>query len=344
MARAEDPPRAAGRRAGRVVKPLVRFWPAFGVVALVLGFVVDFMSVRTMIFGEGVPEVELAYFEREGGTLRLVDPSNIVLNVDPEDVEAQQMSIPLNLAVRNLETSDLRDARITFSYPAGLTVDPEGSPLIDPRGRTLVYEHELRDLAPVDEFTPLDTIDTLHVDFKFHLVSTVTLSRDGVPFYLLTVAGFDGLFEDKVVEIGLRIEVPDRPPITGTWNFLLKAGVQVIGLESSPETTRVPVTADDDEWFTRIPEGARLVDSWTAPYDDRGVRTYFLSYSKYAYRNATYQRISLDGKVRRVIVDQDGDLFVDSDTWDSTGDGLPDTRQEKVGRYMPDWPREAALR
>ncbi len=314
---------------------------AITALGLVVGLAVGVPDLLDRYARTRQPEVEIRYFtHQKDGSLTLSDLSNASASIDPDDVRKSQVRLPLNLAFRNLEKSDLQNTRVVFSYPADLEVEPQGHPLISTDEHTLTYEHNLRDLAPIGEFTPLDTIDVLHIKFNFAVVPTVVLTKDIVPLYLLSIVGFDGKFTDKVVNIGVRVEVPGRPSASGSLQFTLKAGVQILGLDRGEQTRQTPVTADDRAWFAAVPAGARLLNDW-----DRTLTAtnppHRIHYQKLNYGRSTFQRISVDGIVRRLLIDSDGDQLVDTEVVDTTGRGIPDVREDGSHAYMPDWPADA---
>jgi hypothetical protein len=96
----------------------------------------------------------------------------------------------------------------------------------------------------------------------------------------------------------------------------------------------------DVSWFQAIPATAQTVDQWedTLTLTDVPHR---IRYQKLNDRGVTYQRISVDGVTRRLLVDHDGDQWLDSDVVDTSGDGKPDFRRDGAHTFLPDWPAEA---
>lgn len=325
-------------RASRAAKQLGAI---LGAVALIVGLWVDIPALLGRFAKNQQPVVEMMYFSRqESGTLVLQDFSDIHAVIDLEDIKESRLRLPLNLAFRNLEKDELQNTRVVLSYPLDLEVEPQGSPLIDPNARTLTYEHNLRDLAPIGEFTPMDTIDVLQIKFTYAVMPTVVLTKDGVPIYLLTIAGFNGSFEDTLLTIGMRVEAPGRPPSSASMHMRLKAGVQILGLDGGDETHEAVVSAADVAWFQSVPATAQTVDEWEGILTATDV-PHRIRYQKLTDRGAVYQRISVDGVSRRLLIDRNDDQRLDVEVVDTTGDGVPDFRRDGAHTLMPDWPAEA---
>jgi hypothetical protein len=216
-----------------------------------------------------------------------------------------------------------------------LKVQSAGKAKIDPNNQFLVYEHSIGTLESVEFYTPLETIDTIHVPFVFHVVPAIVRSNDGVPFYLVTIVGYEGQhFADKVVQLGVRIYCKDRPTLNGVIRFHLRASVQLIGLSDSPPDI-IDVTKEDTSLFHRIPSTSELLEHWKRQDSKEG---FLVDYNKVKYVGGIYQYILIDGVVRRVNADTNADGLLDYEMYDSTGDGLPEKKAiPSKPEIMLDW-------
>ncbi|WP_431231162.1 hypothetical protein ACQ856_16080 [Mycolicibacterium psychrotolerans] len=310
-------------------------------MGLFIGYAVDVPQIYSNWKNNREPAFDIKYFTKDSsGNLTLEELSSIHVEIDQQNIQNSEILFPLSFAFHNVERDELLNARVVLSYPHDLKVDPEGKPRIDSNNSSFIYEHNLRDLAVVDEYTPLDTIDTLHIKFNFDVRPMVFLAEDGVPVEYLTIAGYNGNFEDAIVPIKLRFEVPGRPAVVKDIRINLKAGIEILPTPQSAVAQERPVTPEDISWFRSIPAGPRVVDDWeremtyTQPHHK-------IHYTKLTDGNTTYQRISVDGLVKRILIDRNSDQESDAEIWDNTGDGLPDIRTEGGKAFMLDWEPEA---
>jgi hypothetical protein len=77
------------------------------------------------------------YFKKQGSNYSLIEPGNVVIQPSLSELKKNYVAIPINLAVRNRETSRLQATRVEITYPKGLRITPRGRPKIDPQNSTL---------------------------------------------------------------------------------------------------------------------------------------------------------------------------------------------------------------
>ena len=101
------------------------------------------------------------------------------------------------------------------------------------------------------------------------------------------------------------------------------------------------LTADDVRVFCASEAVSwTVLDVWSRSYSP-GNRT--IDYRKLRHPNGgTYQLVSLDGTLRLMVCDVNSDGLAESQTWDSSGDGIPDRRVVfDPPADMPDWPPDS---
>ena len=116
---------------------------------------------------------------------------NISDELQPEFLEKQRIFIPVNLAISNRDQEDLEVVRVELSYDSKFEITSSGKTKIDPDGKRLIYEHEIGTLSNVDNFTPIQSVDVIAVPYSFSVIHTIVRTNDGVPLYLVTLAGYD---------------------------------------------------------------------------------------------------------------------------------------------------------
>ena len=135
------------------------------------------------------PHIELAWYEEGSKPPTLVPLSKAIIRPTSRDVVSGQIEVPINIAINNRDKQPLRVVRVEMNYPKDIDVQSKGNPKLDRDNQLLVYEHDIGTLEPVDNFTPLETIDVLAIPCSSIETSDafVIQTRDGVPllFYLL---------------------------------------------------------------------------------------------------------------------------------------------------------------
>jgi hypothetical protein len=325
-------------------KAKASLYALFAFIALIIGFFMDAGGLYSSIISGLPPNIQMAFYEINDGEIKLIDPSHATVYVDPEDILNQTVSIPLNIAIRNTGNKPLELVRIEFAYDSSIDVTSAGKMKIDPENRVLVYEHNLGTLESMDFFTPIQTVDVIHVPFILGLVPTLTYTNDNVPFYFLILVGSesDNQFVDKVIVLNVRVFSKDRPVIMDTIRINLKANIDIFGLPNEKSNaTSVEIQNDDIELFNRIPsDTAIILDHWEK-YDAFVNST--IKYYKVEQGNGIYQYIFLDDNIRKVIADTNSDGWVEYELIDANLDSKPDSRYvfNPQTMYMLDWQSEA---
>lgn len=274
-------------------------------------------------------------------TYQLVDEKpvltdgSLTVEVDPADIEQDQIRLGVPIAITNMEADDLNLVRVELRYPADLTVKSAGQGKIDPTGRTIVYDHDIGTLrSSGGDFTPIAPLDEVIIPFQFAFIPTVSLSRDGVPFYLVAVAGAGSYpFNAKKVTMEANIYFSDRPAVSADIHWSVEPGVEILG-QGSDNFVQRPLTEQEVAAFA-VPDG-EPVQEWT---QEVGSPQQQVQYKKFEKQDSgATQAITVDGVLRRVIIDSDGDGYVDLDMFDDSGDGRPDAGGEyPEGRLFVDW-------
>jgi hypothetical protein len=310
------------------------FYGTAGVTALILGVV--FYLYPLPQAPKAPPELQLAWYQQTPSGLRLLDPADVTVEVGVDEMLANRIKVPINLAVSNRDNEPLRVVRVELSYPRDIEVVSEGKARIDPAGRVLIYEHDIGTLENIAHFTPLERVDTISIPFKFVPVPTIAISADGVPIYTVVIAAFDGIFADKKVTLRARVLCEDRRPAVGTIDVLLKAGIQMV-LDFGEGKT-VDATARDKELFASpLPNGWQIQAAWNAALPDGRE----IDYKKAKKDQSVVQFIEVQRVRRKIMVDGDGDGNLDFAIIDTTGDGIADKKFISTSRHpMMDWPKE----
>lgn len=286
------------------------------------------------------PNIQIVSYEIKDGKVNLINPENATVDITPDDILKQKVQIPLNIAVRNIGKQQLDLVRIEFAYDNNLDVISAGKVKIDPENRVLVYEHDLGTLESMDYFTPIQTVDVIQVPFAINVIPTFAYLKYDVPVYYLAIAssGSEDRFVDKEVVFNIRVFAKDRPTIEGTIKIILKASLNRVGLPTEDANAKhVDVQQDDIDFFSHVPtENATTLDYWEK-YDD--LKGFTVKYYKVKQDKKVSQYIIIDDKIRRVIVDNDSDGWIDFDMYDINLDNIPDDKivydPQKI--YMPDW-------
>jgi hypothetical protein len=271
------------------------------------------------------PAAEIMYFKKQGSNYSLIEPGNVVIQPSLSELKKNYVAIPINLAVRNRETSRLQATRVEITYPKGLRITPRGRPKIDPQNSTLIYEHDLRSLDPVASFTPLDTIDVIYMEHSIRGLRTTLILIDGVTGVLTAAAG-EVLGPPYSVELKVKLFSLDRPPLEASLHLRVDANhafEEPGGLEDS----LVPdlLTSSDATLFRAVSK--RLVTAkrvWEVKVKGKPIT---LALAKARYRGGLYNGLLLGGKVTEIYADSDGDGMLDFLLGDSTNPTSPDQKR-----------------
>ena len=324
-------------RAGRVI------WGVTGVLAHILGFFMNIGGCYSDWKGRRLPDVDIAFFEETSdGRLEIVDPNEVQVLVGGDEVLSGRIPITLNLAIRNTGSEVLEVVRVELSYDSGLEVASDGKAKIDPDNRLLIYEHEIGTLEDVNQYTPLETIDTVYVPFNFKIVPAIVVSRDGVPEYYLAIDGYeDPTFAAKTVSFGLKVYSRDRPTVNGLVTFHIQPGIGLVTPYDVSDSIQQSIAPDDLQLFRDLSSAAVVtIEQWKVEQPNGG---HLISYHKVRFRNGIYQVILVDGQMRKVIGDDGADGTVEWLLWDQTFDGVPDRKFSLTPPSpMIDWPKHAA--
>jgi hypothetical protein len=155
--------------------------------------------------------VEIKYFTRQGSNYSFIEPQHVVIRPSQTELTKGYATIPINLAVRNLEDGHLEATRVEITYPKGLHITPKGRPKLDPDNSTLIYEHELRSLDPVDSFTPLDTIDVIYMKHSIQGLRNTLIIHDNTS-KVVASAAVEVMGPPYAVDLKVRLFSRSRPP------------------------------------------------------------------------------------------------------------------------------------
>jgi hypothetical protein len=301
-------------------------------IAGVLAFYLDWGDFRTQSHEKKTPDVEIQFFRKESGK-PVLSPSGPELVTSQEDVKKNRAVVPLNLAVHNLEPKALQGARIELSYPDGLEVKPGGDPKIDPQNRTLIYEHQLRILEPVGNYTPLDTVDTIQVR-AYYLRFLDVEERNGLPTYFQVFTPVFPPNNVKEIEIGVRFFSEGRPPKAEKIKLTFRPKLEFAADLAESDYDNV-TTSDDITLFTKslLSRSARTLDEWVGKNGNGKM----VAYRKVSDRSGIYQFIKIRGGAARIIADTDRDGFVDWELSGTPGMSWTTRRVPKKRLRVRDW-------
>lgn len=299
----------------------------------------DVGNARSWLQSRSSGEVAVAWFDRDASDqLHLVPLDGVNVTVTPADLFADRMRVPINLAFQGLEERDLKVDRVELIYPQGLNVRPAGHPRISADGRTHVYEHDLRVLAADHSFVPLDTIDVVTVPYHFVFVPSVVLTKDKVPFYLLAIAGGYLLGHESDLHLRGVVHFRDRKPVSFHVQLRHEGNVEILGWPEYRGESRP--TPKDKDLFRQSPAASERVSvDWNRRNNEGTVIGFTESRDSDGRR---LQRVTVDGHLVRLIVDEDRDGDVDFELADLDRDGRPETKlRARRGMPMPPWPANA---
>jgi hypothetical protein len=281
------------------------------------------------------PSIELMYYEKTKSGLKLVDSNEIEISLEPEDIINQRVQFPLQIAVRNRDKVPLKVVRVELSYPKELNVISTGNAKIDPKEHLLIYEHEIGTLENIGYFTPLKTIDIVSVPFHFMVDSFVMQTRDGVPHWMVTIIGVEGLITEKIVVLGVRVFCEGRPPAEGMVRLRLAGKVQIFTDFDNSNLT--DLTEEDKRFFREGLLGSQELDQWESKITPSGD---VIGYSKVSLERRVAQYITVNKTLRKLIVDDNSDGWLDFTLIDENGDGEADLKVIFNRWPMIDWKKK----
>ncbi len=291
------------------------------------------------------PQIEVAWYSNSEDGPVIADPQNIELQCDIEDLLQRKLRIPIQFAVRNQDPEPMKVVRIEIRYPKGLEVSSEAKAKIDPAGRVVVYEHNIGTLEPVNDFTPLETVDVLTIPYFFAVYPVVAFTNDGVPFYSVVDIP-EGAFRQKRIELGVRLFCDGRPRLEGRLSFGVDADVDLTTDFDGGELAKLE--ASDQSYFELVPGATDVELRWsrevTPASNDPVQKTRTVEYTRATTSLGVVQLINVDDVRRKVFVDSNSDGECDFVLMDSKGDGRADLKGVFTGerRLMYDWSPEAA--
>ena len=318
----------------RLRKTGKRFWWALGAIATVIGIYLGIGELRSQWTASRPPAADIVFFEKAEDEYRLVDPMKVVLNPSGREVERNQFAVPINLAVRNQESARLEATRIEIYYPKDVEVRPAGKPRIDPQNRVLIYEHDLEDLQPINNYTPLETVDILYFPFSVNYSTAIFVNPDMSFFEVM--AGARRTRFPNGLNLDVKVFARGRPPLNGRIRLL-------VGLDAgdpSPSAgykKRAP-SKEESRLFQDVLRAARgAPNKWVA----RDLaKSHLLMYRKIRHRGGTFGLVLIDHKVREVSADIDSNGYLDLKIIDTTAPSSPNSVMTPLEpEYMVDIPK-----
>jgi hypothetical protein len=286
---------------------------------------------------DGTAEVALAWYQNVDGKLTIVDPEKVNHDLSVEDVFADRVRVPINLAIKNADGKPLEVVRVELSFGADLNIKPGGQPKIDPTGQTLIYEHDIGTLENVNEYTPLRPIDTIEIPFHFIKDRFITLFGDETPVQMAILVGQDIIRKSEVV-LNMKVFCKDRPPVDGRVRISIHTGVQVFS--DIQDAIRIATQPGDDAYFSPNLPYVRKITSWSAT-NSRSGKT--INYELLDTESDRIQRIAINGVIRRVTVDENKSGLLSFMLLSPAAKETSIIRM-KFGRQWPliDWPENEA--
>jgi hypothetical protein len=314
-----------------------RHWNKYKISLLALILPVGFLSA--VVFPDKVdtaPEIEICWYNDEEGQLRLVRGGRVPVLIESSDLAKQQVRLPIRLALRNEEQQPLEIVRVELTYGAELEVNSAGRAKIDPKGRTLVYEHEIGTLEEVETFTPLTSVDVVTIPRHFLVVPTVLITAEGVPVYSVASFSISSILQNRF-NLGFRVFCRDRKPLSGVVSFRLEIPSE-LSLDLPECEVQVP-DATDIAFYAGSIESSEVVQRWEGKLKWSNE---YIEYEKRTLGTSTFQAVHVDNVLRRLTLDTESDGNVDVALIDTSGDGVPDVRYRVTEPFpMMEWDRSA---
>ena len=126
------------------------------------------------------PQIYLAWYT-EGSSEVLSLTKEPTIHVTLEDLEENKVRWPIRLALRNEGNKTARSAQLDVAYPADLEVISRALPSIRPGEASKVFRHDVGDLVPSRDFTPVSPFDVLVIPVTVGTTEAVVVSSDGLP-------------------------------------------------------------------------------------------------------------------------------------------------------------------
>lgn len=312
---------------------VVAGFAGFGVLAIIVGFATDVFGLRSLQLNKALPQVELVVYEIVDGR-PVLGGSDGTVDYDLGDVELNQVRIPVRIALRNVEDRPLEVVRVELRYPATLEVKSAGDARVDPTGRTIIYEHDLGTLESVDNYTPVEPLDEVVVPYLFTAFSTVSLDRNNVPLYFVTVTGENALGSDSdELNINYKVYIRDRPPLEGIVGLQLAPSRDIVPQGSGRAVKRNPTDTERESFHTPVDV---VLDEWTRPVGPEGRMVHYM---KCDTADGIVLALEVDSQLRLLIADTDRDRNINYELVDQDGDGIADVHVSYRGgnRFMVDW-------
>ncbi len=309
-----------------------------GVIFTIAGFwfgLFSFLVARSDLAPKPL-DVDIVWYEMKDGRPQLLADNTVYVTIDDHGFKERAMSMPVNLAVRNRTGEMLEVVSVQITYPNWAKVQSQGKGKIDPNGGSIVYSHQIDTLPSIDEFTPLETIDTLTIPFPVQVRPVLFESREGVPSHEWTLwGGPKHGYEGKELKLRFRVDCKGHKPMLRDLNLNVP---EVFGVAGSMRRKPVLVEigkAEAESAVRLIDQAKEELTSWTGQIPQGGST---IRFSRNRSGKSVIQIVRVNDVVRRTNVDQDGDGFVDFDYLDYTGDGIADHKITYENREeMVDW-------
>ena len=261
--------------------------------------------------------------------MTLVRGSN--LQISPPATAPDRLLISMTLAVRDLGDKPLRNVTVEIKYPAGYSLVPQGSQTIDPENRTVIYEHPVSDLKVSGgaAFLPVGKTDKLAFRADILENFSVVFTADDVPedlyYRIVTYIGshrIDGAHLPTLpIDLQVRVFADGRPVTQRQLSITVPGSIQY-----GFQTANRPLA----NWKARF-EPYRALISGPQAWQLRGQvqhgtggSTREVEYRAGRLGRAHFQVIGVDGRPRRIIVDENGDGQRDVEFVDQNGDSTFD--------------------
>lgn len=290
--------------------------------------------------------LDLAYYEIDKDGDPHIIHDVVTHEVSDSQLDRRTVDIPIQLAVRNQGDRVAPVTKVVVRLRPDITVklSEESTRKVDATGQSLVYERSVKPLHPERDWTVYETVDEISLEVFSFDVPLASLSSDGIPVFLTStyygfVASMDAppagltrellpidveFYSDEglIASDTIELEVPFRLQLATDYEGLRQP------LESCPTSLGVELEALTNAKPTRTEVSAR---SGSQPR---------LDYAEYERAGHTAQTVSVDGVLRLVNVDLDGDGLIDhTATWPVRGE-MSCATFDPPSPLVP-WPAEA---
>jgi hypothetical protein len=285
---------------------------------------------------------EVAWYDIDDGSPVIIGDA---LRVDEQWIGRDRARIPVRLAATNISRGGLRDVKVQIGYPSDVTVVPHGEQRLDSDRRLLVYEYAIGQLPESGRYTMLPT-DEIVLQVIRPTLRFVYLDETGFPsdfqfsdVWLTTNTELaDGCLIVDDIPLDVRVFSEGELVASGELTMVAEdpAGrfaemrwldgdqrLEMGELSTSERAALVHATESTGTWSWE----AELVTS-TDPgrQDDRPQHTVAVVHGNDGAHR--FQRVSVNGVVRRVIVDLDGDASRDLEL------RMDATQRQQLFRYL----------